>query len=190
MSSGNLEKANLESANLETGNLESVNLKSPNLSDSTAALPTQHLTEQTNDALDGLTQVPATRCATCGGSSNLLAKNAANVKHPVIPLGVTPAQVDQVIQSIVDLVGNRKPTPAMVIRIVAQCLRCTKNMKLTPNLEKKLIIHTIQSYICRIDGLSQDDIDLLMTAVDTTVDEAVDTLTQFKANKSSCCVIA
>jgi hypothetical protein len=106
-----------------------------------------------------------------------------------MPLGLKQEQVDQVIQSIIDLVGERKPTPAMVIRIVAQCLRCTKNLKLTPSLEKKLIIHTIQSYICRVDGLTQDDVDLLMIAVDTTVDEAVDTLTQFKANKK-CCVIA
>lgn len=210
MSSGNLERANLErdnleKDNLESGNLESVNLKSRNLSDSAAALPTQHLTDQPNDALDGLAQkaadgfasqnndslkAPASRCVTCGAPSNTShVKLTTNAKTPVMPLGITPEQVDQVIQSIVDLVGERKPTPAMVIRIVAQCLRCTKKMKLTPSLEKKLIIHTIQSYICRVDGLTQDDIDLLMVAVDTTVDEAVDTLTQFKAGKK-CCVIA
>jgi len=199
---------------MSSGNLESVNLKSANLSDSAAALPTQHLTEQPNDALNGLTQnaadglttnlttgpaisqnneslkVPASRCVTCGAPSNTSrVKLATNAKSPVMPLGLKQEQVDQVIQSIIDLVGERKPTPAMVIRIVAQCLRCTKNLKLTPSLEKKLIIHTIQSYICRVDGLTQDDVDLLMIAVDTTVDEAVDTLTQFKAGQK-CCVIA
>ena len=34
---------------MSSGNLESVNLKNSNLSDSSAALPTQHLTEFSND---------------------------------------------------------------------------------------------------------------------------------------------
>lgn len=190
---------------MSSGNLESVNLKNSNLSDSSAALPTQHLTEFSNDVEQTthqlntqLTTRPANnqvdvtpmRCATCGASSNMPhVKPATNAKNPVMPLGLKQEQVDQVIQSIIDLVGERKPTPAMVIRIVAQCLRCTKNLKLTPSLEKKLIIHTIQSYICRVDGLTQDDQDLLMIAVDTTVDEAVDTLNQFKSGKK-CCVVA
>ena len=190
---------------MSSGNLESVNLKNSNLSDSSAALPTQHLTEFSNDVEQTtqqlntqLTTRPANnqvdvtpmRCATCGASSNMPhVKPATNAKNPVMPLGLKQEQVDQVIQSIIDLVGERKPTPAMVIRIVAQCLRCTKNLKLTPSLEKKLIIHTIQSYICRVDGLTQDDVDLLMIAVDTTVDEAVDTLNQFKSGKK-CCVVA
>ena len=198
---------------MSSGNLESVNLKNSNLSDSAAALPTQHLTEQqplseprseqlteqlinqqttdlpANNQVDVLSTGQPTRCVTCGTLTNAHIKPVTNAKAPVMPLGLTQVQVDQVIQSIIDLVGERKPTPAMVIRIVAQCLRCTKHLKLTPSLEKKLIIHTIQSYICRVDGLSQDDQDLLMIAVDTTVDEAVDTLTQFKANKK-CCVVA
>ena len=206
MSSGNLESVNLKSVNLtdSAAALPTQHLIEPRseqlIDQSPAELRTEQLIEQqptdlpANNQVDvlpnnGLSAGQPTRCVTCGTLSNAHVKPVTNVKTPVMPLGLTQVQVDQVIQSIIDLVGERKPTPAMVIRIVAQCLRCTKHLKLTPSLEKKLIIHTIQSYICRVDGLSQDDQDLLMVAVDTTVDEAVDTLTQFKANKK-CCVIA
>ena len=86
------------------------------------------------------------------------------------------------------MVGERKPTPAMIIRIVAQCLTSAKRLKLTPSLEKKLIIYTIQTYISKVGNLTPDDVDLLMIMVDTTVDEAVDTLNQFKS-QNKCCIV-
>ena len=184
----NVEPAKAEPVNVEPAKAEPVKAEPVNV-ELAKAEPVK--TEVAGvEPVKALQLPPKSQVVQSNQSAQTLNKSTNNLGRPLkaVPLGVTVAQVNKLINSITELIGDRKPTPAMVIRIVAQCLQCAKSLKLSPSLEKKLIIYTIENYISQVGGLTQDEVDLLMVAVDTTVDEAVDTLNQLKKD-NKCCVI-
>lgn len=138
--------------------------------------------------------------------------NVANMAEPItnynqnldmpanLDLQVTPEQVMEVVNGIVDAVGNRKLSQALLIRITYICMKITANMKLngknlSGNVKKKIVIAALEQYIKTKSGLKPDEMDLLMIFIDGVVSDLIDTLvdvTKSKTNfnnKSSKCTI-
>lgn len=110
-------------------------------------------------------------------------------------LRVTRAHIQQVMNCIKDLLDGRKITPGMMVRIVANCMMLTRKMKTTSSVSKKIVREGIEAFIRSSDsGLSDDEINILMSMVDVTVEDAFDTLTEvhkgiIKVAPKSCCTI-
>ena len=109
-------------------------------------------------------------------------------------LRLSVAQVEEVINCIKDLLDGRKITSAMLLRIVANCLRLTAKMKLKSSLSKKLISHSLEVFLKDpVNGLTEEEVQLLMTAADVIIDEGVDIIDDTRkgtlTGPKTCCVI-
>lgn len=95
-------------------------------------------------------------------------------------------RIQQVIDSIKDLLAGRKLTEPLIIRVVANCMLITAKMKVANPIKKQVVINALEKYIKEQSDLSQDEIDTLMTLVDLIVSEAIDTLAEIKKSKLCC----
>ena len=95
-------------------------------------------------------------------------------------------RVQQVIDSIKDLLAGRKITESLVIRVIANCMLITSKMKVQNPVKKQVVINALEKYIKEQSDLTQDEIDSLMIVVDLIVSEAIDTIADIKKSKWCC----
>jgi hypothetical protein len=118
---------------------------------------------------------------------------AQTIVAPSKNLQVQAEQVNEVINSIVDLLDGRKLTPSMVIRVVANCMRVTAKMKVSNSTKKKILIESVEKFINDKSGLNEEEIQPVMTVVDYVLNEAIDTIADVSSGKlqinKGCCSI-
>lgn len=101
--------------------------------------------------------------------------------------------IGQVIDCIRNVVDGKKLTPAMLIRVVANCMMITAKMKLPGGVKKKVIVNGLERYIRTCPDLDEEEVQVLMTAVDVFVDDAINVVAAVRSGDikvKSCCVIA
>ena len=85
-------------------------------------------------------------------------------------------QVAKIIDTINDVLKGKKITQGLVIRVVANCMTVSAKMKIPGPVKKKVVTDALEQYIRTNSDLTQDEIDLMMTFVDTIVSEAIDVI--------------
>ena len=147
---------------------------------------------ETANVVDNTTNIDNTSAPTRGKSKSLRderleqEKAARDAKEAEMQL----KRVQQVIESIKDVLAGKKLTQALIIRVVANCMVITSKMKVQNSVKKQVVIDALEKYIKENSDLEQDEIDLLMTCVDVTVSEAIDTIADIRKGVysfKSCC---
>lgn len=105
-------------------------------------------------------------------------------------LRVTPEQIDQIIQTIKDVLAGRKMTAGIMLRVVANCMNVTRKMKISNTVKKQVVTVGLERYIREQSDLNDDEVQALMALVDTVVDDAIDTLADVHNAGKACCTIA
>lgn len=104
-------------------------------------------------------------------------------------------QVDEILVCIKNVLDGRKPSAGAMLRIVANCLQSSRRMKLKPDLAKKLISHSMETFLRDPENeLDEDSVQSLMACADVAINEGVDVLDdvakkKINVNPNSCCVI-
>lgn len=193
---------------MSDGNSEPVKLDSP--VDST--LPNSE--DKPNPVVEAASSVPASAPDALPASSNdqsaenVADESNAETKAPepskhILPnpaLSAATASEDvlrekhigQVIDCIRDVVDGKKLTPAMLVRVVANCMMITAKMKLPGGIKKKVIVNGLERYIRTCPDLEEDEVQVLMTAVDVVVDDAINVIAAVQKGDiavKSCCVM-
>ena len=102
----------------------------------------------------------------------------------------TAAQIQQVVDSIRELLDGRKISETVIVRVVANCMRVTSKMKIKNLAKKQVVLKALEKYINEFSGLGESEIDAVMTVVDLVVSDAIDTLSELKKTNCSpwsCC---
>lgn len=100
--------------------------------------------------------------------------------------------IGQVIDCIRDVVDGKKLTPGMLVRVVANCMMITQKMKLPGGIKKKVVVSGLERYIRTCPDIDEDEVQILMTAVDVYVDDAINVIAAVQKGDiavKSCCVI-
>lgn len=104
-------------------------------------------------------------------------------------------QVEQILDCIKTVLDGRKPSAGAMLRIVANCLQSSRRMKLKPDLAKKLISHSMETFLRDPENeLDEDSIQSLMACADVAINEGIDVLDdvgkgKISVNPKSCCNI-
>lgn len=104
-------------------------------------------------------------------------------------------QVDEILACIKNVLDGRKPSAGAMLRIVANCLQSSRRMKLKPDLAKKLISHSMETFLRDPENeLDEDSVQSLMACADVAINEGVDVLDdvakkKINVNPNTCCVI-
>jgi hypothetical protein len=88
----------------------------------------------------------------------------------------TVEQVEQIVNTIKDVIGGKKITQGLIIRVVANCMTVSARMKIPGGVKKQVVTNALEQYIRNNSDLTQDEIDLMMAFVDTIVSEAIDVI--------------
>jgi hypothetical protein len=113
-------------------------------------------------------------------------------------LRVKTEQVNRVIDTIKEILDGRTPSPAMVLRIVANCMQLTSSMKLDTTVSKRLLTHSFETFLRDpASGLSEDEVQVMLTASDLAINEGFDVLNDVhkrvinlsSGKTKSCCSI-
>ena len=119
-------------------------------------------------------------------------------KHAVskpADLRLNSNQVDEILACIKNVLDGRKPSAGAMLRIVANCLQSSRRMKLKPDLAKKLISHSMETFLRDPENeLDEDSVQSLMACADVAINEGVDVLDdvakkKINVNPNTCCVI-
>ncbi len=160
----------------------SYNLNTNEITDSHAVASYENKVFAENNAVSGQ------NAASVSGQN---AASAPVIQNKPSDLQVELDDVNQIVESIVYLLDGRKLTSGMVIRVVANCMTVAAKMKLSNNVKKKIVIGGIEKFIREKSGLSDDEVNTIMSIVDIVVDDAVDTLADVANGnisfKKSCC---
>jgi hypothetical protein len=100
--------------------------------------------------------------------------------------------IGQVIDCIRDVVDGKKLTPGMLVRVVANCMMITQKMKLPGGIKKKVVVSGLERYIRTCPDIDEDEVQILMTAVDVYVDDAINVIAAVQKGDiavKSCCII-
>jgi hypothetical protein len=108
-------------------------------------------------------------------------------------LQITNEQVQLVLDSVAGLLHGRKPTQALMFRVIANAMAVTAKMKVQNHLKKQIVICAIERYIKKNSDLNEDEVNVLMAFVDVTINDAIDTISDVAKKRidttGSCCVI-
>ena len=73
-------------------------------------------------------------------------------------------QVTKIIATINDVLNGKKITQGLVIRVIANCMTVSAKMKIPGSIKKKVVTDALEQYIRTNSDLSQDEIELLLSA--------------------------
>jgi hypothetical protein len=113
---------------------------------------------------------------------------------PPDDLQVSLKQVDKIISGIKDLLDGRRLNASLLVRVVANCMLMADKIVAKNNIKKKIVVASIERFIKLEAGLTQEEQDALMTLVDVVVNDAIDTMIDFRkgniklAKKGCCCI--
>ena len=115
-------------------------------------------------------------------------------EEPAEDLQISSDQIQQVIDSITELLDGRKITTALIVRVIANCMIVTAKMKVQNHLKKKIVIYALEQYIRKRANLSQSDIDSIMAVVDVVISDTIDTISDVKKghinlDTKACCLV-
>jgi hypothetical protein len=99
---------------------------------------------------------------------------------PPNDLQVTTDQVNQVVDSIKEIVAGRSINAGMIFRIVANCIQVVGTLKVNNTVAKKIVTNALQKYIEEQSNLNDDDVAPLMMVVNAVVGDAFDVLTEIQ----------
>ena len=94
-------------------------------------------------------------------------------------------QVTKIVSTIHEVLNGKKITQGLIIRVVANCMTVSAQMKIPGEVKKRAVINALEQYIKNNSDLSENNIDLLMAFVDTVVSEAIDVIADVATGKLS-----
>lgn len=197
---------------MSDGNTEPVKLDTPNDDTLPGMEDKQNPANEAPSNGDESAPVPAAGAQSpdAGAQTNSVAENAEHTenkanepsKHVLPNPALSSAasndnllrekHIGQVIDCIRNVVDGKKLTPAMLVRVVANCMMVTQKMKLSGPVKKKVVVNGLERYIRTCPDLDEEEVQVLMTAVDIVVDDAINVIAAVKSGDikvKSCCVI-
>jgi hypothetical protein len=124
----------------------------------------------------------------------------SNIKNKKVELigtlsvEVSIKYVNDIVDTILDVLDGRKLSPVSIIRVVANCMKVAAGMKVSNHNKKKIVLAGLEKFIKEKSGLSDVEIDVIMAVIDSVVNDAIDTIAdisngtlKLKKNLCFCC---
>jgi hypothetical protein len=124
----------------------------------------------------------------------------SNIKNKKVELigtlsvEVSIKYVNDIVDTILDVLDGRKLSPVSIIRVVANCMKVAADMKVSNHNKKKIVLAGLEKFIKEKSGLSDVEIDVIMAVIDSVVNDAIDTIAdisngtlKLKKNLCFCC---
>jgi hypothetical protein len=91
--------------------------------------------------------------------------------------------INEIVDTILDVLDGRKLSPVSIIRVVATCMKVAAKMKVSNHNKKKIVLAGLEKFIKEKSGLSDVEIDIIMAVVDSVVSDAIDTIVDVSNGK-------
>ncbi len=110
--------------------------------------------------------------------------NALLKKNNGMDIRITQQQIGLMVNAVEDILNGNTINKINMMRVAVTLMSVTKKMKkLTNCLKKKLLMTTLEYYIAKQDGLTDEEKGLLLTLLQETISEAIDVVAEVKAGK-------
>ena len=120
-------------------------------------------------------------------TQELTQESQNNKKHNeligVLSVDISIKYVNEIVDTILDVLDDRKLSPVSIIRVVANCMKVAAKMKVSNHNKKKIVLAGLEKFIKEKSGLSDMEIEVVMAVVDSVVNDAIDTLADVSSGK-------
>ena len=91
--------------------------------------------------------------------------------------------INEIVDTILDVLDGRKLSPISIIRVVANCMKVAAKMKVSNHNKKKIVLAGLEKFIKEKSGLSENEVEIIMAVVDSVVSDAIDTIADVSNGK-------
>lgn len=101
---------------------------------------------------------------------------------------VVDQHIQTLLKTIQDVLKGQQITPALVVRVVAQCVQTASKIKVKGSQKKELVKRALDIFIKEASGLDPDQLALVQSVIDVILDDTIETLVEVtKKLSKGCC---